>query len=85
MSYRVKLHPRVAKFIARAEPKLRERIQKRLLLAAEDPPRHLETLAGQDLRKLRIGIARSSTLTRKPIFCGCATLTTASASTAATD
>jgi mRNA-degrading endonuclease RelE of RelBE toxin-antitoxin system len=49
MSYRVKLHPRVAKFIARAEPKLRERIQKRLLLAAEDPHRHLETLAGQDL------------------------------------
>ncbi len=59
MSYRVTLHPRVAKFIARAEPKLRERIQKRLLLAAEDPHRHLETLAGQDLRKLRIGTYRA--------------------------
>ena len=54
MSYEVKLHPQVEKFLQKCGYILAERIRAKLLLLAENPFQHLERFEG-DYFKLRIG------------------------------
>ena len=58
MSYEVKLHPQVEKFLQKCGYILAERIRAKLLLLAENPFQHLERFEG-DYFKLRIGDYRA--------------------------
>ena len=59
MSYTVKLHPKVSKFLDKCEVLLSERIKSKLKLLIEDPFRYLEHYEGNDYFKLRIGDYRA--------------------------
>ena len=59
MSYTVKLHPKVQKFIEKSDSVIAERIQKRLELLKDDPFRYLEHYEGEDCYKFRIGDYRA--------------------------
>ena len=59
MTYSVKLHPKVNKFIKKAEKELSERILKKLRELKEEPFRFLEHYEGDDFYKLRIGDYRA--------------------------
>jgi len=59
MSYAVKLHPAVIKFLDKLDKHLAERTKKRLKLLKENPYRYLEHFEGQDFYKFRIGDYRA--------------------------
>ena len=59
MSYEVKLHPKVYKFIDKCENQLSERIKNKLKLLKDEPFRYLEHYEGKDFYKLRIGDYRA--------------------------
>ena len=59
MTFEVKLHPRVARFIKRLDPILSERIRKKLRQLKDEPFRFLEHHEGADVFKLRIGDYRA--------------------------
>lgn len=59
MSYEIKLHPKVVKFINKSDHSLSDRIKKRLMSLKEDPFRFLEHYEGKDYYKLRIGDYRA--------------------------
>jgi mRNA-degrading endonuclease RelE of RelBE toxin-antitoxin system len=58
MSYRVRLHPNVARFL-RKSPSHVHRINKKLQDIREDPFRYLEHYEREDVYKLRIGDYRA--------------------------
>lgn len=72
MSYQVKLHPQVQKFLDKSDNHISERIRNRLrLLECDDPFRYLEHYEGDDFYKFRIGDYRALVdvdITRKIIF-----------------
>ena len=57
--YKIKLHPKVNKFLEKSEEQLSERIKNKLKPIKEDPFVYLEHLEGQDFHKLRIGNYRA--------------------------
>ncbi|MBI1969209.1 type II toxin-antitoxin system RelE/ParE family toxin [Candidatus Woesearchaeota archaeon] len=59
MSYTVKLHPKVDKFLKKCDMELQERVKKRLRLLKEESFRYLEHYEGKDYYKLRIGDYRA--------------------------
>ena len=59
MTYNIKLHPKVAKFIKKCDADLSERIKKKLNLLKDDPFRYLKHYEGDDVFKLRIGDYRA--------------------------
>ena len=59
MSYQIKLHPTVSKFLDKCGVLLSERIKTKLKLLIEDPFRFLEHYEGKDYFKLRIGDYRA--------------------------
>jgi mRNA interferase RelE/StbE len=59
MSYSVKLHPDVVRFLEKCEKELSERIEHKFKLLKEDPFRFLEHFEGQDFYKLRVGDYRA--------------------------
>lgn len=59
MSYSVKLHPKVVKFLDKCDKQLAERIRNKLRLLKEEPFRFLEHYEGKDYYKLRIGDYRA--------------------------
>ena len=59
MSYEVKLHLKVSKFLEKLDKKLNERIKKKLRLLKENPFHHLEHYEGENYYKLRIGSYRA--------------------------
>lgn len=59
MSYVIKLHPKVNRFLNKCDKSLSDRIKKRLRILKEDPFRYLEHYEGKDYYKLRIGDYRA--------------------------
>ncbi len=59
MSYAVKLHPRVDRFLRKLPKMIHERICKKLKTVSTDPFRYLERYEGDDFYKLRIGEYRA--------------------------
>jgi mRNA-degrading endonuclease RelE of RelBE toxin-antitoxin system len=59
MSYRVKLHPKVDKFLKKHGDELAERIRSKLRLLKDDPFVYLEHYEGAKVYKLRIGDYRA--------------------------
>jgi mRNA interferase RelE/StbE len=59
MSYTVKLHTKVNKFLDKSDEFISDRIKKRLRLLKEDPFRYLEHYEGKDYYKFRIGDYRA--------------------------
>lgn len=59
MSYIVKLHSQVDKFLNKCSMDLRERIKNKLRLLQDDPFLYLEHYEGQDFYKLRVGNYRA--------------------------
>ena len=59
MIYRVKLHPKVNRFLEKCDKTLSERIKKKFRLLKENPFRYLEHYEGKDFYKLRIGDYRA--------------------------
>jgi len=59
MTYLVKLHPNVIKFIEKCDKSISDRIYKRLELLKENPFRYLEHYEGEDCFKFRIGDYRA--------------------------
>ena len=59
MSYTVKQHPKVVKFLSKCEKPLSDRIKNKFKLLEKEPFRYLEQYQGQDFYKLRIGDYRS--------------------------
>jgi len=59
MTYEVKLHPKVAKFLQKLPKKISERIKDKLKDVRKDPFHFLEHYAGEDVYKLRIGEYRA--------------------------
>ncbi len=59
MSYIVKLHPKVNKFLDKCNKELSERIKTKLNLLKEDPFTYLEHFEGGDFYKLRVGDYRA--------------------------
>lgn len=55
MTYSVKLHPKVNRFLNKCDTILSGRIKKKLKLLKDEPFRYLEHYGGKDYRKLRIG------------------------------
>jgi len=55
MTYKIKLHPKVEKFIKTSDRFIADKIKKRLNLLKEDPFRYLEHYEGEDCYKFRIG------------------------------
>ena len=56
---RVKLHPRVIKFLDKLEPKISVRIKEKIKLLKDNPHRYLTPLRGTNALKLRIGEYRA--------------------------
>ncbi len=59
MSYEVRLHPQVVKFLQRLPKEIAERIKDKLRSIKDDPFQFLEHYAGDDFYKLRIGDYRA--------------------------
>ena len=59
MSYAVRLHPQVDRFLRSCEKGLGRRIRRKLRMVAEEPHIYLERLSGQDFYKLRVGDYRA--------------------------
>lgn len=59
MTYTVKNHPKVEKFIEKCDALLQERIRKKLLLLKENPFNCLEHYEGDTCHKLRMGDYRA--------------------------
>ncbi|MBI4043830.1 MAG: type II toxin-antitoxin system RelE/ParE family toxin [Candidatus Diapherotrites archaeon] len=59
MTYTVRLHPKVDKFLKKCEAQLQERIRNKFQLLKEEPFRYLEHYEGDDCHKLRIGDYRA--------------------------
>lgn len=59
MDYKVKLHPKVDKFLKKSEKQLGERIRNKLKLLKNEPFTYLEHYEGKDFYKLRIGEYRA--------------------------
>ena len=59
MTYIIKLHPKVNRFLNKCVKSLSERIKKKLMLLKENPFRYLEHYEGRDFYKLRIGDYRA--------------------------
>jgi len=59
MSYTVKLHPKVNKFLNKSDISISDRIKKRLRLLIDDPFRYLEHYEGKDYYKFRMGHYRA--------------------------
>ena len=59
MSYTVKQHPKVVKFLSKCEKPLSDRIKNKFKLLEKEPFRYLEQYQGQDFYKLRIGDYRA--------------------------
>ena len=59
MSYEVRLHPTVVRFLETLDNEMRARVKKKLKEAAENPFYYLEHYEGKDYYKLRIGDYRA--------------------------
>ena len=59
MTYQVRLHPKVDKFLEKCEAELKERALKKFALLKENPFQYLEHYEGDDCHKLRIGDYRA--------------------------
>ncbi|MBS3159919.1 type II toxin-antitoxin system RelE/ParE family toxin [Candidatus Woesearchaeota archaeon] len=59
MTYKIKLHPEVHKFIEKLDQNIAERIRKRLKLLENEPFRYLEHYESQTFFKFRIGEYRA--------------------------
>lgn len=59
MSFGIKLHPKVDKFIKKCDKQLSERILNKLRLLKKEPFKYLEHYGGSDYYKLRIGDYRA--------------------------
>ncbi|MBS3772912.1 MAG: type II toxin-antitoxin system RelE/ParE family toxin [Candidatus Thermoplasmatota archaeon] len=59
MTYKVKLHPNVAKFLEKASRDIADRVKDKLRQIRENPFHYLEHYAGEDVHKLRIGDYRA--------------------------
>lgn len=59
MSYDIRLHPKVDKYLKKCEKQLSERIRKKLNLLKEAPFKYLEHYASEKVYKLRIGDYRA--------------------------
>ena len=57
--YKIKIDPKVNKFLEKSETQLSERIKNKLKSIKEEPFIYLEHLEGQDFYKLRIGNYRA--------------------------
>ena len=71
MSFKVKIHPKVSKFISKLEKSLSERVKNKLRSLKEDPFHYLEHYEGADFYKFRIGDYRALIdldMNRKIIF-----------------
>jgi len=55
MTYKIKLHPKVEKFIKKSDAFIADIIKKRLILLKDEPFRYLEHYEGEDCYKFRIG------------------------------
>ncbi len=71
MTYLIKLHPKIKRFLDKSDKTISERITQRLRLLKENPFRYLEHYEGDDFYKFRIGDYRALIdvdQTRKIIF-----------------
>ena len=71
MSYAIKLHPKVNRFLNKCDKSLSDRIKKRLRMLKENPFRYLEHYAGKGYYKLRVGDYRAlvdADTSRKIVF-----------------
>ena len=71
MTYLIKLHPKIQRFLDKSDKAISERIMQRLKLLKEEPFRYLEHYASDDCYKFRIGDYRALTdvnQARKIIF-----------------
>ncbi|MFH0978585.1 MAG: type II toxin-antitoxin system RelE/ParE family toxin [Candidatus Woesearchaeota archaeon] len=71
MSFEVRLHPDVNRFLEKCNLSLKERIVSKLRLLKENPEHYLDHLQGTDYAKLRIGDYRcliDLDLKRKIVF-----------------
>jgi len=59
MNYKVKLHPKVEKFLNKLEKDLSKRIKQRLIILKENPFRYLEHYEGDKCYKFRTGDYRA--------------------------
>ena len=59
MSYKVKLHPNVVKFLGKLPRDISERIKNKLKEIRENPFHYLEHYESEDVYKLRIGNYRA--------------------------
>lgn len=59
MSFNVKLHPKVQKFLDKSEKELSQRIKNKFIQLKDDPFIFLEHYEGADYYKLRIGEYRA--------------------------
>ena len=60
MSFKVKLHPKVTKFLDKAEQQVSDKIRKRLqVLKCKNPFHYLEHYEGEDCYKFRAGNYRA--------------------------
>ncbi len=59
MSYRVRLHPNVARVLRKSPSDVQSRIRKKLQDVREDPFHYLEHYEREDVYKLRIGDYRA--------------------------
>ena len=59
MSYKVKLDPKVQKFLEKLEKKIAERVRTKLQVLKANPFSHLEHYESEDCYKFRIGNYRA--------------------------
>jgi len=59
MKFKVKIHPKVDKFLSKSPNHLSDRIKRKFLLLKQDPFRYLEHYEGEKCYKLRIGDYRA--------------------------
>ena len=59
MNYKVKLHPKVDKFLTKLHPEVEDRIRQKLRLLKIDPFHYLEHFERESCYKLRIGDYRA--------------------------
>ena len=59
MTYEVKLHPKVRKFLDKSDKHISDRIRNRLKLLRENPFHYLEHYEGEDCYKFRLGDYRA--------------------------
>jgi len=59
MSYQIKLHPKVVKFLRKNHPSMSDRINHKMRLLKKDPFTFLEHFEGEKCYKLRIGEYRA--------------------------